>query len=200
MTIRSNAAMFRQIQTLFNVGTIGDLTDAQLLERFKTLDREAAEHAFAALVERHGPMVLRVCQSLLKNPQDAEDACQATFFILRGKLDLSGYETPLAPWLYRVARRVAARARASARSEDASTSAAYCRGKAEGLSTLTTILRIFSCCSTPEIEPAARRYRAAVLVCDMEGLLTSGPRGSWAGQSARLKVAWREPVSYCEVV
>ena len=82
VAIRPNGAIFRQIRTLFNVGVIGDLTDAQLLERFTTLDREAAELAFAALVERHGPMVLRVCRNLLQNPHDAEDAFQATFLIL----------------------------------------------------------------------------------------------------------------------
>jgi hypothetical protein len=41
----------------------GALTDGQLLERLATQDGEAAELAFAALVERHGPMVLRVCRN-----------------------------------------------------------------------------------------------------------------------------------------
>ena len=56
----------RHIHTLFNVGTVGGLTDGQLLERFTTGTGEAAELAFAALVERHGPMVLRVCQSVVR--------------------------------------------------------------------------------------------------------------------------------------
>jgi hypothetical protein len=72
----------RHIHTLFNVGTVGGLTDGQLLERFTTCTGEAAELAFAALVERHGPMVLRVCQSVLPEPHDAQDAFQATFLIL----------------------------------------------------------------------------------------------------------------------
>jgi hypothetical protein len=50
----------RQIQTLFSVGTVGGMTDGQLLDRFTAGTREAADLAFAALVERHGPMVLRV--------------------------------------------------------------------------------------------------------------------------------------------
>ena len=53
----------RHVHTLFNIGTMGGLTDGQLLERFTSGHDEAAELAFAALVERHGPMVLRVCQS-----------------------------------------------------------------------------------------------------------------------------------------
>ena len=67
----------RHINTLFNVGTVGGLTDGQLLERFTFCEQEAAELAFAALVERHGPMVLRVCQSYLRERHDAEDAFQA---------------------------------------------------------------------------------------------------------------------------
>ncbi len=57
----------RQIHRLFSIGTIGGLTDGELLERFTSCDHdhEVAELAFAALVERHGPMVLRVCQSVL---------------------------------------------------------------------------------------------------------------------------------------
>src|SRR4051812_32907848 len=40
--------VFRHVQTLFRVGTAGALTDGQLLERFTTQNREAAELAFAA--------------------------------------------------------------------------------------------------------------------------------------------------------
>jgi len=50
-----------------------DLPDHQLLERFAAHRDEAA---FAALLKRHGPMVLGVCQSVLHNLDDAEDAFQ----------------------------------------------------------------------------------------------------------------------------
>jgi WD40 repeat protein len=71
-----------ELETLFSEGATGGLTDAQLLARFTAGRDEVAELAFVALVERHGPMVLPVCRSLLRDPHDAEDAFQATFLVL----------------------------------------------------------------------------------------------------------------------
>ena len=75
-------AVLRQIRALFDAGAIGGLTDGQLLERFTARGGEAAELAFAALVERHGPMVLRTCRAILRDTHDAHDAFQATFLVL----------------------------------------------------------------------------------------------------------------------
>src|SRR5580693_1223057 len=67
------------IQTLFNVGSVVGMSDAQLLERYIGGRGEITEVAFAALVDRHGAMVLRVCNDVLDNPHDAQDAAQVTF-------------------------------------------------------------------------------------------------------------------------
>ena len=56
----------RQIRTLYSVGTLGGLSNAQLLELFLTRNGDDAEDAFAALVARHGPMVLGVCRRMLR--------------------------------------------------------------------------------------------------------------------------------------
>jgi Sigma-70 region 2 len=57
----------------------GDLSDAELLQRFLTRHEETA---FALLVQRYGPLVLSVCQRVLGDAASAEDAFQATFLVL----------------------------------------------------------------------------------------------------------------------
>ena len=77
-----SAAELKSLRTLLNVGAAGGLADDQLLDRFLSRRDEAAELAFAVLVERHGPMVLRVCRGILRNTHDAQDAFQSTFLVL----------------------------------------------------------------------------------------------------------------------
>ena len=86
--------VWRHAHTLFAEGVIGDVADEQLLERFVTAPREAGEVAFEALVERHGPMVLRICRTILRDEHDAEDAFQATFLVLRARPLRSGVGPP----------------------------------------------------------------------------------------------------------
>jgi RNA polymerase sigma factor (sigma-70 family) len=83
-------------------------TDADLLERFT---RARDQDAFAALVYRHGPMVLGVCRRLIPDRHDAEDAFQATFLVLVRKAGALRQPQQLGPWLHGVAQRVASRLR-----------------------------------------------------------------------------------------
>ena len=101
----------RSLGTLFDLGVVGDLPDQQLLERFTASD-DRDELLFDALIERHGPMVLRVCCRLLDDTNDAEDAFQATFLVLLRQARSIRHKGSLAAWLHGVALRVASRARA----------------------------------------------------------------------------------------
>src|SRR5271157_1389532 len=73
---RVERGVVHQLERLFGHGTVTGLSEEQLLDRFATARDESA---FEALVERHGPMVLGVCRQFLRDPNDVEDAFQATF-------------------------------------------------------------------------------------------------------------------------
>ncbi|MFO0950780.1 MAG: RNA polymerase sigma factor [Isosphaeraceae bacterium] len=98
------------IQALWDGGAQGDLDDSALLGRYLGRSREGAESAFRTLVERHGPMVVRVCKQRLGDPHAAQDAAQAVFLVLARKAGSVRTTASVAPWLYGVARRVASKA------------------------------------------------------------------------------------------
>jgi RNA polymerase sigma factor (sigma-70 family) len=170
----ASSALWRDMGTLFGTGTVAGLSDEQLLERFVTRRAEvaeatvAAEAAFAAIVHRHGPMVLAVCRGLLTDHRDAEDAFQATFLVLARRAGMLGDGAKLGGWLRRVATRVAMRTRAEAcrrkrregtiKAEPAADPAAE-RHRAEEREVIAEEVRLL-----PEM------YRAAIELCHLEGL------------------------------
>ena len=100
-------AVLRQVERLFGAGGVTGMSEGQLLERFVTRRDEVA---FEALVARHGPMVLGVCRQVLRDPNDVDDAFQATFLVLVKKAGTLRDRHLLGNWLYGVAYRVAVRA------------------------------------------------------------------------------------------
>jgi RNA polymerase sigma factor (sigma-70 family) len=102
--------LLRHIQTLA-AGGGPQRTDRQLLDDFAAGRNEAA---FAALVSRHGALVLRVCRRVLRHEQDAEDAFQATFLVLAGGAAKIRQREALAGWLHGVAQRTAMKAKRTA--------------------------------------------------------------------------------------
>ncbi len=109
--VHTDTRISDQIRTLFQAGALGSLTDGQLLDHFLSPDRLCSEMAFAALMERHGPMVLGVCRRLLADTHVAEDAFQATFLVLARRARSVRNHESLGGWLHRVARRIAMRLR-----------------------------------------------------------------------------------------
>jgi RNA polymerase sigma factor (sigma-70 family) len=85
-----------------------DLPDRELVRRFAA---QRDEEAFAALVRRHGPMVLRACRRVLHDPHAAEDVFQAAFLVLSRKAASLRHAESVGSWLYGVAYRLALKMR-----------------------------------------------------------------------------------------
>ncbi len=190
MARRQQAAVTRHLSMLFEVGAIGGLTDRQLLEQFLTGHREMAEAAFTTLVERHGPMVMRVCRGVLIDSHDVQDTFQATFLVLVRKAGSLWVGDSLGPWLHGVAFRVATKAKVAAARRNAherrAAEAAEARRGGENDELYSTLHE--------EIDRLPPKYRAPIVLCYLEGLshesaaaLLGWPMGTVSGRLARAR-------------
>ena len=166
MTSGPRSTLLRQFRTLFESGTVAGLTDGQLLERFLTCRDEAGEVAFAALVARHGPMVLGVCRRALADPNDAADAFQATFLVLVRKARSVRVDDSLGRWLYGVSRRVANRARTIAARRPRADVALE---RIEAASTDPDRFELASMLDE-ELARLPEAFRSAIVLCDLGGM------------------------------
>ncbi len=160
--------VLRQLHTLFECGAVGQQSDEELLERFVASRDELGEAAFAALVERHGAMVLGVCQRVLRNRHAAEDAFQATFLVLARKAAAVAHKEQLASWLFGVARRVALDTRArsarlGAREKRLNGMLSADPPNCDFTSELRAVL-------DEELARLPERHRSAIVLCELEGL------------------------------
>lgn len=165
MALSSNGTLLRYVRALYDFGTFAGLTDGQLLERFTTRSGEAAELAFAALVERHGPMVLRVCQRVLPDRHDAEDAFQAVFLVLVRRAGSVRNRESVASWLHGVALRVAGAARSAEGRRAVHEQRAASKTVVENERAPDDLGPVLH----EEIGRMPDRYRAAVVLCYLEG-------------------------------
>jgi RNA polymerase sigma factor (sigma-70 family) len=156
--------LLHQIHRFVSPQVATDVSDRDLLKRFVGSRDEAA---FAALVRRHGPLVLNVCRRLLRHEQDAEDVFQATFLLLARKADSVGWRASVAPWLHAVAHRLALKARAGAarrRQCEQRLANEPATIAAEDLSWREAVAIL-----EEELGRLPERYRAPLLLCCWEG-------------------------------
>jgi RNA polymerase sigma factor (sigma-70 family) len=162
------------------------LSDGQLLQRF-CADRDAG--AFEELIRRHGRVVMFACRRQLREPQDVEDCYQAVWLILARKAGSIRRPELLAGWLYGVAHRTALEARATAtRRRNKERQAA--RPEAVEPDRRAELWELID----KELTRLPSAYRAAVLLCDVEGLSykeaarrLGWPEGTLAGRLSRAR-------------
>jgi RNA polymerase sigma factor (sigma-70 family) len=171
MSGRPLVSVGEQLRTLWTAGAIGAADDGVLIARFSERRDEAAEAAFRVLVERHGPMVVRVCRQVIGDGHAAEEAAQAVFLVLARKAGSIRVGTTVAPWLYSVARRVASRAcgRAAARrAREERTARAVTAGRT-GVDTSPAPLEADWSVVHEEVGRLPEKYRTPVVLCYLEG-------------------------------
>ncbi len=158
------ASVLHCIHRLAGSSNAASGSDRQLLQRFVS---HRDEDAFAALVRRHGPMVLGVCWRVLRQMQDAEDVFQATFLVLARKAASVAWRDGVGNWLYEVAYRLALElrgrnARRGARERQAGAMRPSETPAATEGNELANAL-------DEELHQLPERYRAPLLLCVFEG-------------------------------
>ncbi|MGE3805087.1 MAG: RNA polymerase sigma factor [Gemmataceae bacterium] len=156
--------VIRQLRRLVGGDVVKDDSDGQLVDRFV---RTKDEQAFAALVDRHGGMVLGVCRRVLGNAADADDAFQATFLTLARKAGSIGKQGSVASWLYGVAYRVALKARTTAgrrrqHERQASAMSPTAADRTVAWNDLADLV-------DEEVNKLPERFRAPLVLCYLQG-------------------------------
>jgi RNA polymerase sigma factor (sigma-70 family) len=156
--------LLQHIRTSLPDSDRGGSTDGQLLDSYIAHRDEAS---FAALVRRHGPMVWGVCRRLLSGHQDAEDAFQATFLVLVRKATAIVPRSMIGNWLHGVAHQTALKARAMVARRSVREGQVIDMPDRE--TTPTDSWSDLQHVLDQELTRLPERYRAVVLLCDLEG-------------------------------
>ena len=159
---------------LLHSGSLIGLRDGELLARFSARPDardKTAELAFATLMARHGPMVMRVCRTSLRNHDAAEDAFQATFLVLASRAGTICRTEALAAWLHGVALRVSARERSriARRQRHERRFVEMTTQTTEQESDHLVLSDETGCMLHEEIGRLPKRFRTAVVLCYLEG-------------------------------
>jgi RNA polymerase sigma factor (sigma-70 family) len=138
--------------------------DGQLLQQFVA---QRDEGAFAALLQRHGPLVFRVCRQVLRDPHDAEDAFQATFLVLARKAASLRNQDSLGAWLHRVAVNIARTAKTATAQRRAHERQAVLMAQATPVDAVE--LPDWQPILHEEVDGLPEKYRVPVVLCYLEG-------------------------------
>jgi RNA polymerase sigma factor (sigma-70 family) len=157
--------VLEQIRRLLTPAEAGASSDGQLLARHV---RHGDDDAFRELVRRHGPMVRAVCQRVLRDPNDVDDAFQATFLVLVRKAANLRQPERLASWLHGVACRVAANVRRAAAQRQAHERESF-DARSVAAADEDVVWRDLRVVLDEELERLPDKYRVPIIHCYLEG-------------------------------
>jgi RNA polymerase sigma factor (sigma-70 family) len=139
-------------------------SDQDLLSRFAAGHDQAA---FAELVRRHSPMLLRLCRRVLHGGQDAEDVCQAAFLVLAQQAASPRWKVSVNGWLFQVAYRLSLKARAAASRRSRHEVRVKPAAPPQPLDEVT--FRELQAVLDEELSRLPEKYRSPILLCCLEG-------------------------------
>jgi RNA polymerase sigma factor (sigma-70 family) len=189
----ANDSILRYMRKLGGEGADRGVPDRELIRRFVM---EHDEAAFELLLWRYAAMVRHVCRGVTRDHHDAEDAFQATFLVLARKAWSVRTQESLGGWLYRVAYRIAVRARSQlvrraahqAREVDLQTlPRPEPSPEAQSMDEWRPLL-------LEEVDRLPAKYRTPIVLCYLEGKTheeaadqLGWPRGTVSGRLARAR-------------
>src|SRR5260370_13986243 len=160
MATRKTSPVLQVIQKIAGKYRNENASDRDLLTRFvETHDQDA----FNALVRRHAPMVMGVGLRVLRQYQDAEDVCQATFLLLAKKSNTTAWRASIANWLYQIAYQLSLKARRTAMRRKTHEAEVQPRTPPDALAEITA--RDLQSALDEELNRLAEKYRTPLILC-----------------------------------
>jgi RNA polymerase sigma factor (sigma-70 family) len=179
-------------------GSNDGVTDGELLKRFVA---HRDEDAFASLIRRYAPLVFGVCQRVLHQRQDAEDAFQATFLVLLHKAGSITRPEGLGNWLYGVAYYTAKNAGRMTARQRARERQVTEMAKAQPAAN-EEISRELRSMLDEELSRLPEKYRVPVVLCELQGksrkdvaMQLGCPEGTISSRLARGRAMLRRPLT-----
>ena len=142
---------------------IETIPDSELISRYV---HGRDQRAFQVLVERYGPMVLRVATRIVGRGQ-ADDVFQAVFLTFAVKAEIIRKRKVIAPWLHRVAFRAAIDLKRREQRWKRNVSAASERAAADDQpsNALVDVCQVLD----EELDRLPEHYRRPIILCDLQG-------------------------------
>jgi RNA polymerase sigma factor (sigma-70 family) len=164
MATTQRPPVLRFIRDMSSKHSAEQACDRELLRRFV---EERDEGAFTAMFRRHSAMVLGVGLRIVRQRQDAEDVCQATFLLLAKKAKAMVRHESIAGWLHRTAYYLAMKARQARQRRTRREGQARCQTPPDPLAELS--VRDLQMMLDDELNRLADKYRTPIILCCLEG-------------------------------